>query len=60
MDYPRMLFPGGDTAREFRIVNSAEEEAVAAEEGYREAYSKPDDLPAPTVRRGRPPKVSAP
>lgn len=60
MDYPRMLFPDGDTTREYRIVTNAEEEAVAAEEGYRVAYSKPEALAAPVTRRGRPPKVIAP
>jgi len=58
-----MLFPGGDTTQEYRIVSDAKEETAAIKAGYRVAYSaapvadspqEPVDAPK---RRGRPPKA---
>lgn len=33
--YPRMLFPGGDSRLDPRIVRSEDEEAAAAKEGFK-------------------------
>lgn len=38
-NYPRMLFPGGDVNQPYRIVDDAEAEQAAADEGYRVAWS---------------------
>lgn len=34
MEYPLMLFKGGDITAEYLIVDDAEEEAVASEDGF--------------------------
>lgn len=34
MDYPRMIYLGGDTSAEYRIVADAEELAAAAKDGF--------------------------
>lgn len=44
--YPRMLFPAGDAAQDFRIVNDADEEAAAIAEGYAIAGEAAEAKPA--------------
>lgn len=62
MEFPKMIYLGGDLAAEWRIVADEEEQAAAAKEGFyphgdgKKAASEPaDDQPK---RRGRPPKAA--
>lgn len=34
MDYPKMIYLGGDIAAEWRIVDDAEQEAAAGKDGF--------------------------
>ena len=57
IEFPKMLYMGGDASAEYRIVNGAEEEAEARAEGF--AMAGEDEAGAEVKpRRGRPPKAS--
>lgn len=62
MEFPKMIYLGGDLAAEWRIVADEAEQAAAANEGFyphgegkRPAAEQSDDQ---AKRRGRPPKVA--
>lgn len=62
MEFPKMIYLGGDLAAEWRIVADEAEQAEAAKEGFyphgegKKAIAEPvDDQPK---RRGRPPKAA--
>lgn len=62
MEFPKMIYLGGDLAAEWRIVADEAEQASAAKEGFyphgegKKAAAEPaDDQPK---RRGRPPKAA--
>ena len=52
-NYPRMLFPGGDTTQPYRIVADEDEDSSARDEGYAEAYS----VAAKTPKQPKTPKA---
>ena len=41
MDYPRMLYKGGDVAEPYVIVNDVDAEKSARADGYLTAHEKP-------------------
>lgn len=63
MEFPKMIYLGGDLAAEWRIVADEAEQGAAAKEGFyphgegKKATAEPvaDDQPK---RRGRPPKAA--
>lgn len=64
MDYPKMIYLGGDLAAEWRIVDDAEGEGVAAKDGFFAHGKKPAAAPVvadePVKERKKPgPKPKA-
>lgn len=47
MDYPKMIYLGGDLAAEWRIVDDAQAEAEAGKSGFIAHDAKPAKAPTP-------------
>jgi len=45
MEFPKMLFPAGDVNQPYRIVDDAEAEQTAVDEGFRVAWSGTGESP---------------
>ncbi|MCS4234415.1 hypothetical protein [Stenotrophomonas sp. BIGb0135] len=46
MDYPKMIYLGGDLAGEYRIVQDEDEEATAEKDGFLAHDRQPKKVPA--------------
>lgn len=62
IEFPKMLYMGGNPSAEYRIVDGPEEEAEARAEGFamtgEEEPEEEGSANAEKPRRGRPPKAS--